>query len=525
MLTDKDLITIREKGITPEQIQQQIEQFRNGFPDLQIVKPATSKDGIKQLNEKQLDQMVKVYEKASRKLKRLKFVPASGAATRMFKHLYAIYNSYKGSEEDYLTIMADKSFNSLNYLNQNMSKFAFYNDFVLALEKNGTSLEEVSRTKDFGVLLETLLTEKGLNYGNLPKGLLKFHKTFSGNRTPIEEHFIEGLNYAVTGKKVYLHFTISAEHKDLFENHVNELIAKYEKENKAKFMVSFSFQKPSTDIVAVDLENNLFKNKKGELVYRPGGHGALIHNLNDLDADLIFIKNIDNVAQDRVKDKSSFYKMALAGILLKTKDEAAIYFKKLHKKVKQDVLNEIELFVKRKLCIKLPENFDAWSIDDKKTFLMRILDRPYRVCGMVKNEGEPGGGPYWVKNNDGSVSLQIVESSQFNAEQKELMKKSTHFNPVDIVCSTKNFKKQKYNLLEFIDKNTGFISQKSVEGNDVKALEMPGLWNGAMANWNTIFVEVPIETFNPVKSINDLLRSEHMLEKDMLANDSIPVIE
>lgn len=519
MLTEKDHQFLKEKGISPDQINHQIEQFKNGFPDLEIIKPATNKDGVKLLTEKQLADMVAVYEKASKRLKRMKFVPASGAASRMFKNLYEVYNSYEGSEEDYLRIMSDKGFNSLYYMCQNLSSFAFYNDLCETIEKSGNSLEEVSKKKDFKMLLGNLLTDKGLNYGNLPKGLLKFHKTFDGERTPVEEHFIEGLHYGASGKNVKLHFTISPNHQELFAEHVAELIEKYEKEYKTKFDVSFSIQKPATDTVAVDLENNLFRNGSGDLVFRPGGHGALIHNLNDIDADIIFIKNIDNVVQDRLKEKTNFYKKVLAGVLLKTRQEAAEINKKLKKKVKAAVIEEAEVFITKKLFVKMPSDAESWDLSKKSEFIKMILDRPYRVCGMVRNEGEPGGGPYWVKNKDGALTLQVVESSQFNEGQKKIMEKATHFNPVDIVCNTKNFKGEKYDLLDFVDETTGFISQKSVAGKEVKALELPGLWNGAMANWNTIFIEVPVETFTPVKTVNDLLRAEHMFEKDLLSVD------
>lgn len=519
MLTKKDHELLKEKGITPEQIQNQINQLTNGFPNLEIIKPATRKDGIKHLTEKQQAEMVRIYEKAPRRLKRVKFVPASGAATRMFKKLYEVYHNYEGTEEDYLQIMSDKGFDSLYYICHNLSSFAFYNDLRDSFEKSGNSLETVSKNKDFKLLLGTLLTEKGLNYGNLPKGLLKFHKTFSGERTPMEEHFLEGIHYAASGKKVNLHFTISPDHQEMFAEHAAELIKKYEKEYKAKFEVSFSVQKPATDTVAVDMNNKPFRNSNGDLVFRPGGHGALIHNLNEIDADIIFIKNIDNVVQDRLKEKTNFYKMVLAGVLLNVKTEAAENFKKLKKKIKKETLDEVEIFVQKKLYVKMPNDFSDWETDKKVAFLKETIDRPIRVCGMVRNEGEPGGGPYWVKNENGTQSLQIVESSQFTDEQKSIMGKATHFNPVDIVCSTKNFKGDKYNLLDFVDYNTGFISVKSMEGKDLKALEMPGLWNGAMAKWNTIFIEVPIETFNPVKTINDLLRAEHMFEKDLLAVD------
>jgi hypothetical protein len=520
MLSKIDLKYLSKKGITPEQIKQQIQHFSHGFPILDIIKPAVVKDGIKQLTEKTLEEKLKVFEKSSKKLKLLKFVPASGAATRMFKTLYDAINSYNNSQEEYLRITTDNSFQSINYFCKNLQNFAFYHDLKDAIDKDGSSLDEISKKKDLTLLLQYLLTEKGLNYGNLPKGLIKFHKTESSNRTPAEEHILEGMEYAASGNKVYLHFTVSPQHLELFKTHINNLIHDYQKSTKFKFNITFSIQKPSTDTLAVDEMNIPLRDHDGHLIFRPGGHGALIYNLMDLDADLIFIKNIDNVVQDRMKSDTILYKKALAGVLLETREMAHYYYKKLTTRITADQLDEAEEFIEKRLFIILPENVKSYSKEDKTIFFTGILNRPYRVCGMVPNEGEPGGGPYWVKNADGTVSLQIVEGSQFTPEQKVLMQKATHFNPVDLICCTKDFKGRKYDLTKYIDPKTGFIAKKSIEGSEIKVLELPGLWNGSMAFWNTIFVEVPISTFNPVKIVNDLLRAEHLYDKDLLSGEN-----
>ncbi len=516
MLSDKDMNLNRDNGISQKQIEQQINQFKQGFPALNIIKPAVNRDGIKQLGEKKLIEYIKVYDKSPRRLKKTKFVPASGAASRMFQKMHEVLTNYKGTEDDYLKIMSNRGFQSVYYTCHNLKNFAFYGDLISILEKKGISIDELSKKKDFTLLLKYLLDTDGLNYSNLPKGLIKFHRTFDGDRTPVHEHLIEGIFYAASGKKVSIQFTVSQNHIELFKQHIETIIPKLTKEYKVKFDISFSIQKPETDTITVDTKNNPVYDKNGKLVFRPGGHGALIYNLNEIDADLIFIKNIDNIVQDRMKEDTYIYKKALAGLLLNVRKKAAGYYKKLNKKIKDDLLIKIEEFVKKEMFVIIPEKYSKWDKNKKVEYLLGKINRPIRVCGMVRNEGEPGGGPFWVMASDGSMSLQIVESSQFNDDQKHIMTKATHFNPVDIVCSIKDFKGKKHDLLKFIDKNTGFISNKSLDGKQVKVLELPGLWNGAMANWNTIFVEVPASTFNPVKTINDLLRAEHLFEKDLL---------
>lgn len=524
MFSNEDLKQMAEKNISTGMVDSQLAQFINGFPELPIVKAATINNGIKVLKEKSLDKKVKIFESKGRKLKKVKFVPASGAATRMFKDLYEVLNTYDESEEAYLKIKANRSFGSFYYFCQNLNKFAFFLDLCSKADEKGKSMIDISRKKDIKNLLSLFLTENGLNYGNLPKGLLRFHKTETGIRTPAEEHLVEGALYAISKKKVNIHFTVSESHIELFKLHMNEVLHLYEKKYKVRYNISYSLQKSSTDTIAVDLANQPFKTNDGRLVFRPGGHGALIQNLNDIEADLIFIKNIDNVIQDHLKEDTVIYKKALAGLLIELQEEIFYWVKKLNKKRNSKYISQAAEFVEKKLCIILPESFADFTNDEKTTFLLTKLNRPIRICGMVKNEGEPGGGPFWVKNDDGSTSLQIVESSQIAPHKKELMQKATHFNPVDIVCSIIDSNGKKYDLNNYIDVKTGFISQKSFEGRELKALELPGLWNGAMANWNTVFVEVPITTFSPVKTVHDLLKAEHMFPKDMLVDSKSELI-
>ncbi len=516
MFSEKELTLIKNKGLTEYEIEEQVNRFKIGFPSIQITKAATISNGIKVLKEKKLYEMIDCYEKQSKRLKKIKFVPASGAASRMFKDLFEVMNNYNESEEDYLKIMANREFGSIYYICHNICNFAFFSDLKKVIEKKGSSFEEISKKKDVLAFLKNLLTEQGLNYASLPKGLLKFHRCDDGEKTPVEEHMIEGALYASSNKKVKIHFTVSENHLQLFKDHINDIKEKYETKFKVKYTIDFSLQKQNTDTIAVDLKNEPFRNSNGELVFRPGGHGALIQNLMNLDADIVFVKNIDNVIQSRLQEDTVKYKKALAGILIQTRNSSFEWVKKLKKKRNTKYIEDASLFVRRYLGVSFPDSYVLFSNDKKVEFLLTKLDRPIRVCGMVRNEGEPGGGPFWVENSDGSNALQIVESSQIDESKKSLMKKATHFNPVDLVCSITNYKGKKFNLNNFIDTETGFISVKSYEGKELKALELPGLWNGAMANWNTLFVEVPITTFSPVKTINDLLKTEHLYHKDLL---------
>ena len=504
MLTQQDLSQLREKGITQEQVNRQLAYFSTGFPFLQIVAPASYFKGIMRVDEQEQKAYLKSWQNYLKEDRSVtKFVPASGAASRMFKDLYAFLDA----DYDVPTTSFEKTFFT------HIRQFAF----VISLDEACRDLygKGVSALCDEGRYKEVvaaLLHPEGLDYGNLPKGLLLFHSYSEGNRTAVGEHLHEGALYARRSDGlVKVHFTVSEEHKELFELLVAARKLSYEIKLGARFSVSYSIQKPSTDTLAVDLENEPFREEDGSLLFRPGGHGALIENLNDIDSDIIFIKNIDNVVPDRLKEEEAHYKKLLAGILVTTQQRAFGYLDKLDSgRVTSDELEEMLAFTENELCITHNEIFE--TDDNLRDYLKRKLDRPFRVCGMVKNQGEPGGGPFIVVNPDGTASLQVLESSQINrndARAMEAFRNGSHFNPVDLVCGVKCYQGNKFDLTKFVDPNTGFISHKSKSGKELKALELPGLWNGAMSDWNTLFVEVPVSTFNPVKTVNDLLRPEH----------------
>jgi hypothetical protein len=506
MLTHEDKELLAKKGISEEKIAEQLACFEKGFPFLKLSAAASVENGgIMRADEKESEQYLAAWDayKAGDK-KIVKFVPASGAASRMFKNMF----EFLGAEYDKPATDFEKKFFD------HIHDFAFYNDLNAAcLDNTGKNIDALLSEHNYKAVVSNLLESAGLNYGALPKGLLKFHRYADGVRTPLEEHLVEGALYAAgkTGE-VNVHFTVSTEHRALFEKLVAAKAAEYEAKYGTTYHISFSEQKPSTDTVSADMENKPFRDKDGKLLFRPGGHGALIENLNDLDADIVFIKNIDNVVPDRLKADTVTYKKLLAGVLVTLQKQAFEYLELLDGgHYSHEQLETIIRFVQQQLRCRrtdLKELEDA----DLVIYLRKKLNRPMRVCGMVKNVGEPGGGPFLAYNPDGTISLQILESSQIDMndpEKKAMFEKGTHFNPVDLVCAVRDYKGNKFDLLKHVDKATGFISYKSKNGKDLKALELPGLWNGSMSDWNTVFVEVPLSTFNPVKTVNDLLREQH----------------
>lgn len=504
MLESKDIDFIESKGIPLNLFKAHIHNFKTGFPHSKLKSAATIGDGIIRFTESEIKSLINFFDSNSLQKNIIKFVPASGAASRMFKHLFEFSDSTKN-------IPDDNGFNSVSYFFNHLDEFAFYDDLMEVMKKNGYDLKNARQDKDYKLIINQLLNENGLQYATLPKALLKFHRYDDGARLAIEEHLVEGAVYSKNSKdQVRIHFTVSPEHQSKFIETLNGLKAKYETKFNVKFNIDFSIQKPSTDMVAVDMQNKPLRDNKKNLIFRPGGHGALIENLNDIEGDLIFVKNIDNIVPDRLRDTTYTYKKVIAAHLIKIQEKTFNYLEKLQSGlVSENLISEIEDFAKNELFIDLNKLSETES---RTNYLIKKLNRPIRVCGMVKNEGEPGGGPFWVLNEDDEKSLQIVESSQMdlsNVNQKEIVSKATHFNPVDLVCGVKNFQGQKFNLKDFVDPQTGFISKKSQNGKELKAQELPGLWNGAMAKWITIFVECPVITFNPVKIVNDLLREQH----------------
>ena len=516
MFSKKDLSLIKKRGMDKTKIEEQLKHFETGFPKVKLVNPAIITDGIMRIKDDEINVLRDYYLNRPKKLSVIKFVPASGAATRMFQKLYDFLNTYQETEEDYLAYMKDKSPEGMRKFFDDIEDFAFFVDLRAALQRKDLDIENLLEKNNFKEILNTLLNLNGLNYSNKPKGLLRFHKYPDYTRTAFEEHLAEALHYAKNYKGIaQLHLTISEEHKKLFARKLKKSKSAFEKKYDGKLKVSFSYQKASSDTIAVDLENKPFKDVDESLLFRPGGHGALIENLNELKADIVFIKNIDNIVPDRLKDATYKYKEALAGVLLKYQKQIFDYIAELDNKkleLSGEQLGEMLNFATDKLCIKTPKSLDPDNLGKLRAYLLNKFNRPIRVCGMVKNEGEPGGGPFWVKNPDSSSSLHIIENSQIDHEDKKQAKilgASTHFNPVDLVCGINDYKGKKFNLTLFVDPKMGFISKKSHNGFPLRAMELPGLWNGAMADWNTIFVEVPTITFNPVKTIFDLLRVEH----------------
>lgn len=476
MFTQQDLQQIREHGLTPELAETQLENFRRGFPFLNVVRAASPGDGVLMVTPAEADAAAERYEKEAAQLGVVKFVPASGAATRMFKELFEFVNDGKRGK-------------GIDTLLENIEKFAFWPELKAVLPAGADDRAIVSA-----------IVKEGLDYGRKPKGLVTFHAYPEGARKAVEEHLVEGATYAAAGGVARIHFTVSPEHVAGFEKLLEEKVPFYETKFGIRYDISFSVQKPSTDTLAVNPDNTPFRQDDGSLLFRPAGHGALIENLNEIDADIVFIKNIDNVTTDARRGDTIRFKKVLAGVLLDLQERAFEYLKALE--VGGAELEPIAEFIEKRLCVKLPADYDT-------ALLRAVLDRPIRVCGMVRNEGEPGGGPFWVGNPDGTESLQIAESSQISPDDLPLMKAATHFNPVDLVCGVRDSKGRRFDLRKYTDPTTGFISSKSSGGRDLRAQELPGLWNGAMAKWNTVFVDVPITTFSPVKVVQDLLRPQH----------------
>jgi len=504
MFTEKTLQQIKNHGLSEEKVLYQLKIFKEGIPFANIVEPASADNGIEVFSEREQKQLVAIFETEKDKLELLKFVPASGAATRMFKFLHQFLESYDSKNNIDLFLQKEENRNLKTFFDS-IKKFAFSNLVYEKLEKKYPDYTNFERGKRYYLFVQEMLGEAGLNFSNTPKGLVPFHKYGENYVTAFGEQLYEAAFYATSNGVANLHFTVSQEHEEKFKKRYEEIQETVEKKTEVKFNITYSFQKKETDTIAATLENKVFLDENDELVFRPSGHGALLENLNDVDTDIIFIKNIDNVVSENYVETIAYQKKVLAGKLISLQKKIFSFVERLHAStVSEENLKEAATFISKELHIK--------STPIIKEDLLKILERPIRVCGVVENTGAPGGGPFLIKDKSGNVSCQIAEMSQIdlnNKKQKELVEKATHFNPVDLVCGVRNYKGEKYDLLNFSDPEAGFISHKSYQGKPIKALELPGLWNGAMANWNTIFVEVPLITFNPVKTVNDLLNKEH----------------
>ena len=504
MFTSQDLQQLSKKGITTSQVESQLQDFVKGFPFLKLKGAAAVGNGIQAPNAEEQEAAIAAWQAYKQQGHRItKFVPASGAASRMFKNLFEFLDGANTTPQT--------DFEKVFFAH--IHAFAFYAELDAACGKlYGKGIDALVTGGQYKEVVAALLNGEGLNYGQLPKGLLTFHKYDALTRTPVEEHLVEAALYASSDSKADVHFTVSTEHKDLFAALVQKKVDEYAKAYGVQYSVSFSEQKPSTDTIAANADNTPFRNSDGSLLFRPGGHGALIANMNDLQSDIVFVKNIDNVVPDNRKETTTQWKQIIAGILVKNQAKAFAYLNTLESgNYSHADLEEMIIFLQRDLCCRC-EHIKELEDAELVIYLKKKFNRPMRVCGVVKNVGEPGGGPFLAYNADGTVSPQILESSQIDTNNPEYMAmftQGTHFNPVDLVCAIRDYKGNKFNLQQYVDPATGFSSHKSKSGKELKALELPGLWNGAMSDWNTIFVEVPLETFNPVKTVNDLLREQH----------------
>jgi hypothetical protein len=502
--SDADIDEIHREGLSVERVKEQIALFVRGVSHVQLNRPCTVLDGIEIIPPQDEERLIARYDQAAAGGRCLKFVPASGAASRMFKEWFRAFDHpWKYSEAAAISF-AEK-----------LVYYPFFDDLRKTIFKSGEDIDFLMEEKKYGDILAYILTSRGLQYGQLPKALLKFHKYPEGSRTSLEEHLVEAALYVTDARRISrLHITVSPEHRQPVEAFLKEVLPVYEGLFALTYEIGLSFQETATNTIAVDMENRPLRSEDGKLCFRPGGHGALMKNLNEIDGDVIFLKNIDNVAPDRVKAVTVRYKKVLAGLLLKLQEESFRYLECLAGgRIAGEDVRAIDDFCRDKLHIVFPRDYRQWTLEKKKKIWREKLDRPIRVCGVVRNEGEPGGGPFWVEEADGAQSLQIVEEMQVDqqsARQKSLWQGATHFNPVDLVCGVRDYLGRKFDLKRFVDPGAVSMSIKSEKGRDIKALELPGLWNGSMAKWNTVFVEVPIETFNPVKTVADLLRPQHL---------------
>ena len=511
-LTEADFEQIKAHGISLDKIEGELFLFQSGIPMIYLDKPATVNDGIVKLTTEEFQNYAAFFDKKKSNLKLKKFVPASGAASRMFKFLNEFLMEFDHKNETINAYINRKKDKNLPIFLAGIEKFSFYEEVKSKLKKQLADYYSLEGNEKSYHFIKLMLDSNHFDFANKPKGVLDFHKYTTHIATPVEEHLNECAFYATSKSVSYLHFTVSENHEKLFKKIIEEVKKKVENKSNTTLNVSYSYQDKSTDTIAVAMSNIPFRDENKKLVFRPGGHGALIHNLNNLNADVVFIKNVDNVIQNHIQE-TTLYKKGLAGNLLELQQEIFQILKNIDdNKADEDQIDLIVKFMQKKLNIDIIDTFYNYTLDNKIEFIKSKLNRPIRICGMVKNEGEPGGGPFWIKSGKGNLSLQIIESSQVdiaNAEQAQILAKATHFNPVDLVCGIKNYRGEKFDLIDFIDHSTGFIVHKNNKGKDLKGYELPGLWNGAMAKWITVFIEVPLVTFNPVKNVNDLLKPAH----------------
>lgn len=513
MFTDKDIEQIEAKGISLEEVKAQVARLKNGMTHSHLLSAATIGRGIHAFDDKQVNEFINFYRKAKEEIDIVKFVPASGAATRMFKFLFQFLQRFNPSRDTIKKYLEKYGDELIETFTSNLQQFPFHDEVMQRVKERVPNYSSLSEEEQYLQFVNIMLNADELNYSFFPKGLLPFHKYDTDYVTAFQEHLYEATLYASSKGNAVLHFTVSEKHHEYFNKELENVKSRLEDELGVNFQVSFSYQKEATETLALTKDENIFRKEDGSILFRPGGHGALLENLNELDSDIIFIKNIDNIVVREKNERDSIYKKLLAGVLLKTQQQVFDYLHQLDEgTIDMADATAMAYFLRKQLNVDVDPDFGNFSLKEKKDYLRSKLNRPIRVCGMVKNEGEPGGGPFWVENKDGEVSLQIVEFAQIDftkRSQQSIVYKATHFNPTDLVCGVKNYKGETFDLLDYVDPEAAFITMKTQNGVDIQALELPGLWNGSMAHWNSIFVEVPVSTFNPVKTVNDLLKPAH----------------
>ncbi len=513
MFTEKDIDHIHNKGISLDAVNAQIKRLKHGMTHSHLLSAATIGRGINAYNPQETEDLIALYNTHKEGLHILKFVPASGAATRMFKFLFKFINTFEPSKDSIEKYIENQGDDLIKVFISQLEVFPFYDDVISKLKTTVPHYENLEDAEKYYQFVKIMLSEDGLNYSFYPKGLLPFHKYDSHYITAFQEHLFEASLYASSKGTANLHFTVSEKHHSYFLEELKAIQANLEIKTGVSFDVSFSYQKEATETLALTKDKKVYRKEDDSILFRPGGHGALLQNLNDLDSDLIFIKNIDNIVVAEKNVECSYYKKLLAGALLKAQQQVFAYLRQIDSDTVDDAdVTAMAYFLRKQLNVYVDDNFGSFSHEAKLKYVKEKLNRPIRACGMVKNEGEPGGGPFWVKAENGDISLQIVEFAQIDfskKRQQSIVYKATHFNPTDLVCGVKNYKGEPFNLLDYVDPEAAFITMKTQNGVDIQALELPGLWNGSMAYWNSIFVEVPVETFNPVKTVNDLLKPVH----------------
>ncbi|MCL5126949.1 DUF4301 family protein [Algibacter sp. L4_22] len=513
MFSEQDIQQIKNKGITLNQVEAQVSRIKNGMTYSNLIAAGNIGKGIESYNDAEIQNYIKGFEAKQNSLDMVRFVPASGAATRMFKFLFQFLKNFDANKESIEEYIENKNDKLIEIFISGLEKLPFYNDVLIKAKSINPNFDSLNEGEACTAFVKTMLDEDALNYSFFPKGLLPFHKYNNVEVTAFREHLLESTLYASSNNKANLHFTVSEKHHKYFNAELDKIKSALEEKTNTVFNISFSYQKEETETLALTTDNEIYRKEDGSILFRPAGHGALIENLNDLDHDIVFIKNIDNIVVFDDNKGVSEYKKMLGGVLVEAQERAFNFLNQLDEVgVSEAEMLKIAQFITTKMNISIGDEFDDMASEDKKNYLKNKLNKPIRVCGMVENVGEPGGGPFWVKDKNGDVSLQIVEFAQIdidNKAQAEIVKNATHFNPTDLVCGVKNYKGEKFNLLNYVDPEAAFITMKTQNGTDIQALELPGLWNGSMADWITVFVEVPLNTFSPVKTVNDLLKPEH----------------